>query len=78
MVVVVVCIAGRLVLRLDDLLVTLLIGGAGVGLLVIHLNVAGAGPAPLATAVDGPTPDLDPHTVGPLSAGVTGPTHLIT
>lgn len=87
--VVVVGIAGCLVIRLDDLLATLLIGGAGVGRHVIHLNVAGADPTPLTTtdgghilltiiAVDGPTPELDPHTVGPLSAGVTGPTHLIT
>ncbi|KAJ6750704.1 hypothetical protein OIU85_001262 [Salix viminalis] len=43
-------------------LATLLIGGAGVGRHVIHLNVAGADPTPL-TTTDG---------------GVTGPTHLIT
>uniref|UniRef100_A0A6N2MJS3 RRM domain-containing protein n=1 Tax=Salix viminalis TaxID=40686 RepID=A0A6N2MJS3_SALVM len=80
---------GFLVIRLDDLLATLLIGGAGAGRHVIHLNVAGADPTPLTTtdgghilltiiAVDGPTPELDPHTVGPLPAGVTGPPHLTT
>ncbi|KAG6792766.1 hypothetical protein POTOM_001924 [Populus tomentosa] len=74
-------IRGGGVLRLDDLLATLLIGGAGAGLLVIHLNIAGAGPAPLATtdgghilltiiAVDGPTPVLDPHTVALLYVGL--------
>ncbi|CAK7331334.1 unnamed protein product [Dovyalis caffra] len=74
---------------LVDLLATLLIGGARAGHPVIHLNVAGVDPTPHITvdaghillitiAVDGTTRDLDPHTAGPLSAGVTGPTHLIT
>ena len=83
------CIAGLLVILLIDLLATLLCGGAGVGRHVIHLNVTEIDPTPHVTTdtdhillttitIIDTSLDLDLHIVRPLSAGMTGRTHLTT
>ncbi|KAF9675433.1 hypothetical protein SADUNF_Sadunf09G0031900 [Salix dunnii] len=69
-------------LGLRTISATLLIGGAGVGHHVIHLNVTGIDRSPRITAdadrVLQTSLDLSLHPVGLLSAGMTGPPRFIT